>query len=67
MGDGLNTLTWFDNLPRNKWISIDTIPGEIFWSVWDIIDRNGFKRQTGAFEVRTCIMDIDNRQFKILS
>jgi hypothetical protein len=36
----INSKKWVDNQPINYPIKINSIPGSIFWSVWEIIDSN---------------------------
>ncbi|MDD5358457.1 MAG: hypothetical protein PHX80_04870 [Candidatus Nanoarchaeia archaeon] len=72
MGEPIDSQRWFNNQPKDVWISINDIPGEIFWSVWDIIERNGFNRKPihsydkdEYFEYHQCIFDSDNGKFMI--
>jgi hypothetical protein len=42
----INSLAYWKKLPFNQWIPINSIPGEIFWSTWERIEKDSVHLST---------------------
>ncbi len=60
--NNINAETWLNNQPTETWLSINDIPNQIFYSIWQIIESNRCKLHREDAKYMICkLYDYENR------